>query len=140
MKFIEYAANSLQSNTVSDRHKQVLVKQISTFLINSAKMSTQLKKNKFIKEQFENLTLTYFIPLLKNDSPVLNANVCRLFAAFLDDMKLSDQTVKQLMSLIYDKMINKSLVLRYNAILAFTSLLSHQAASSSAKEYFSNIL
>ncbi len=45
MKFIEYSATSLQSNIVSDRHKEVLIRQLT-------KMSSMLKKNKFIKTQF----------------------------------------------------------------------------------------
>ena len=44
------------------------------------------------------------------------------------------------MSLIYDKMIGKFMVLKYNAILAFTSLLSQESALNSAKGHFQNIL
>lgn len=116
MSFIEYAANSLQS-TASDRHKEVLVRQLT-------KMSSILKKNKFIQGNFENLAVTYFIPLMKQDAPLLNAEVCRFFAAYLTDLDLSEGTISDLMALIYEKMIGKSMVLKYNAILAFTSLLS----------------
>ena len=52
-------------------------------------MSSILKKNKFIRTGFENLTTTFFIPLLRVDSPLLNAEVCRLMAAYLDEFKLS---------------------------------------------------
>lgn len=38
-------------------------------------------------------------------------------------MTLTSNTVSELMGLIYEKMIGKSAVLKYNAILAFTSLL-----------------
>lgn len=81
MSFIEYAANSLQS-TASDRHKEVLVRQLT-------KMSSILKKNKFIQGNFENLAVTYFIPLMRQDAPLLNAEVCRFFAAYLTDLDLS---------------------------------------------------
>lgn len=64
-------------------------------------MSSILKKNVFIKTQFENLTSTFFIPLLREDSPLLNAEVCRLMAAYLDEMTLSENTVSDLMGLIY---------------------------------------
>lgn len=103
-------------------------------------MSTLLKKNKFIRSQFEALTNSYFIPLLRLDSPLLNAEVCRFFAAYLDEMNLSEGTVGDLMSLIYEKMIGKYMVLKYNAILAFTSLLNQESALNSAKGHFQNIL
>lgn len=55
-------------------------------------------------------------------------------------MVLSQNTVSDLMSLIYEKMIGKSMVLRYNSILAFTSLLNQDSALNSAKGHFQNIL
>ena len=103
-------------------------------------MSNILKKNKFIKQQFEALTSTYFIPLLKIDAPLLNSEICRLFGAYLDKMHLSENTVTELMALIYEKMIGKSAVLKYNAILAFTSLLNQPDALNAAKSHFQNIL
>ena len=118
---------------MSDRHKEVLVRQLT-------KMSTILKKNRFIQEQFEYLVNTFFLPMLRLESPLLNAEVCRFFAAYLDDMKLSKGTVNDLMGVIYEKMIGKYLVLKYNAILAFTSLLSQPSALMSAKQHFQSIL
>jgi len=44
------------------------------------------------------------------------------------------------MGLLYEKMIGNSDVLKYNAILAFTSLLKHDAALNAAKQHFQNIL
>ena len=105
-----------------------------------AKMSQRLKRNNFIKENFEHLTTMYFFPLLKIDNPLLNSAICRLFAAYLDDMKLSENTVTELMEVVYDKMMSKSMVLKYNAILAFTALLSHETALNGSKQHFSNIL
>ena len=78
--------------------------------------------------------------MLRVDSSLLNAEVCRFFGAYLDDMKLSEGTVNELMGLIYEKMIGKYLVLKYNAILAFTSLLSQESALISAKQHFQSIL
>jgi hypothetical protein len=132
MSFIEYTANSLQSSA-SDRHKEVLVRQLT-------KMSSILKKNKFIQGNFENLSVAYFIPLMRQDAPLLNAEVCRFFAAYLTDLDLSEGTISDLMALIYEKMIGKSMVLKYNAILAFTSLLSQESALNSAKGHFQDIL
>jgi len=45
------------------------------------------------------------------------------------------------MELIYDKIVNfQSLVIKYNAILAFTALLNHRAALEAAQPHFQNIL
>jgi hypothetical protein len=71
----------------------------------------------------------YFLPLLRSQNLFLNVAICELLSLYLPFGELSNQTVTQLMELIYDKIVNgSSLVIRYNAILAFTALLNHKAA------------
>jgi hypothetical protein len=54
---------------------------------------------------------------------------------------LSPQVVTSLMEQIYEKIIGEgSLVVRYNAILAFTALLSHGSALDAARPHFQAIL
>lgn len=110
----------------------------------SAKLGTIILKNKYLKAKFEWLTINYFIPLLKSPNLLLNSLTCQLLALYLphgDGSNISNETVGELMSLIYEKLIsNGSLALKYNAILAFTALLDHAAALQAARPHFQTIL
>lgn len=98
-------------------------------------------KQRYFKKEFENLTVTYFLPILSINSKLLNALICELLWIYLPFGDLSPQTVSSLMELIYAKITNEnSLVVRYYAIMAFTSLLGHPSALESAKPHFSSIL
>jgi hypothetical protein len=67
------------------------------------------------------------VPLLKVQNNLLNSLVCELLALLLPFGELSPQTVSVLMEVIFEKIAGEgSMVLRYNAILAFTSLLGHR--------------
>lgn len=87
------------------------------------------------------LTIRYFIPLLKINHDLLNSLTCNLLHLYLPYGELANSTVEELMGLIYEKMTNtNSMVVKYNALLAFTSLLEHKAALNAAKPHFQTIL
>ena len=103
-----------------------------------------LLRQKYFKKEFENLVVTYFQPLLSSPNKLLNSLTLGLLSDYLPFGDLSSQAVGSLMELIYAKIIESGsdnlLVVRYNAILAFTSLLGHKAALESAKPHFGAIL
>lgn len=132
IRLVEYAASVLQGP--SEGEKEVIVRVLT-------KIGRQILKNKYLKGQFQNLTVQFFIPLLLDQSPLLNSLACELLSLYLPFGELDDQTVSRLMEIIYEKIVNNGyLVIRYNAILAFTALLNHRAALEAAAPHFSKIL
>lgn len=77
IRIVEYSASVLQSQA-PDAEKVVILKVLS-------KTGTQILKNNYLKSQFQNLTIQFFIPLLKNSNPVLNAEVCGLLSLYLPE-------------------------------------------------------
>ena len=133
IRIVQYSANVLQTST-NDLEKEVIIRILS-------KIGKLILKNKHMKSQFQNLTVQYFIPLLLNENPLLNAQCCELLSLYLPFGQLDNQTVTSLMELIYQKIVNsKFLVVKYNAILSFTALLNHKAALEAAMPHFKNIL
>ena len=83
----------------------------------------------------------YFMPMLKINNKLLNALMCNLLSQYLPFGTLSPSTVSTLMELIYAAILDENcLVVRYNAILAFTALLTHKSALEATKPHFSTIL
>lgn len=118
----------------SDGEKEVAIRILST-------IGTMLLKQRYFKKEFEPLVVTYFQPLLGHPNKLLNSLICNLLSQYLPFGDLSPQTVQSLMEMIYSKILgDNSLVVQYNAILAFTSLLGHKAALESAKPHFQDIL
>lgn len=105
-----------------------------------AHLSKQILKNQYLKQHFEQLIQQYFIPIISSDHPILIAQTCKLLHEYLEYIKLGTPVVKELMSLLYEKICSNLLVVKYNGILAFTSLLDDREALDSAKPYFQNIL
>ena len=67
--------------------------------------------------------------MLKINNKLLNSLMCELLSKYLPFGDLSPQAVSSLLELIYAKIVDDgSLVVRYNAILAFTALLGHNSA------------
>lgn len=132
IRLVEYAAGVLQA--AADCEKEVVVRVL-------AKIGAQILKNKYLKGQFQNLTVQFFIPLLLDASPLLNSLTCELLSLYLPFGELDNQTVSRLMEIVYEKIVSSGfLVIRYNAILAFTALLNHRAALEAAAPHFSKIL
>ena len=70
------------------------------------KIGKLILRNKYLKSQFENLTLQYFLPLLNSNNKVINSLVCDLLSKYLPFGDLSPHTVNALMELLYDKIVN----------------------------------
>ena len=88
-----------------------------------------LLKQRFFRTEFENLAIAYFEPMLKTNNKLINSLMCELLSKYLPFGDLSPQTVSSLLELIFAKIVDEgSLVVRYNAILAFTALLGHNSA------------
>lgn len=83
-------------------------------------------KNQYLKENFENLVVQYFIPLLKNQNPIVVSETMKLLSEYLVMATLSSSTITQLLGDLYNQMSGNLLVLKYHAILAFTKLLDNQ--------------
>jgi hypothetical protein len=121
LRIVEYSATTLQSQA-SDPEKEVIIRILS-------KIGKLILKNKYLKSQFQNLTVQFFIPLLLNPNPLLNSLTCELLSLYLPFGELDNETVNKLMQFIYEKITNNSyMVIKYNAILAFTALLNHRSA------------
>jgi fumarate reductase subunit D len=133
LRIVEYSASVLQSSAL-DSEKEVIIRVL-------AKIGRLVLKNKYLKSEFQNLTVRFFIPLLGSDNPLLVALTLELLSLYLPFGELDNQAVNRLMELVYDRITNgQFLVIRYNAILAFTALLSHRAALEAAAPHFSRIL
>lgn len=63
-------------------------------------------KHQYFKQEFENLIVTYFLPVLSHPSQLLNALICELLSMFLPFGSLSSETVSSLMERIYGKIID----------------------------------
>ena len=121
MRMVEYSAGILSSNT-SEEEKDVVIRLLG-------KVYLQVLNNKYLKSIFQDLTLRYFIPLLASTNPIIVTLALELLSRYLPRGELDNQTVNKLMELIYDKITNgQFLVMRFNAISAFTALLNHRAA------------
>lgn len=70
------------------------------------KIGKLILRNKYLKSQFENLTVQYFLPLLKSNNKIINSLVCDLLSKYLPFGDLSPQTVNALMELVYEKIVN----------------------------------
>lgn len=132
MRIIEYSASVLES-TAPDPQKEVIIRIL-------IKIGRQILKNPYLKSQFQNLTIRFFIPLLEHPNPLLNSLTCQLLTIYLPEGELDSVTVSRLMQIIYGKITNSLMVIRYNAILAFTALLSHKSAREAATPHFKQIL
>lgn len=79
--------------------------------------------------------------MLNSPNPLLASLTLDLLSRYLPFGELDNQTVGQLMELIYGHITNSQfLVLRFYAISAFTALLRHRAALEAAAPHFSRIL
>jgi hypothetical protein len=79
--------------------------------------------------------------MLTINHKIINSLMCGLLSQYLPFGELSPQTVSGLMELIYSQILDESfLVVRYNAILAFTALLGHKSALEASRPHFSTIL
>ena len=67
IRLVEYSASVLQSS--SDPEKEVIIRVLT-------KIGKQILKNKYLKGQFQNLTVQFFIPLLLDQNPLLNSLTC----------------------------------------------------------------
>lgn len=63
-------------------------------------------KHQYFKQEFENLIVTYFLPVLSHPSQLLNALICELLSMFLPFGSLSSEIVSSLMERIYGKIID----------------------------------
>lgn len=128
MKFVEYSAEVFGGN-YSDKQKEVVMMVL-------IELEPLIMKNNFLKDNFENLVIQYFIPLVKSNNNVLVSQTLKLLSIFLRSANLSTNTVTELMALLYDKMCADVLVVRYHAVLAFTKLLDDKQALESARPHF----
>jgi hypothetical protein len=133
MRMVEYCA-SILSSQANDDEKEVAVRVL-------AHIGEVILKQRYFKKEFENLVVTYFQPLLASSNKLLNSLICYLLALYLPFGDLSPSAVGALMEQIYSKIIGEdSLVVRYQAIQAFTALLGHKSALESAKPHFQALL
>lgn len=54
-------------------------------------------KNQYLQQNFENLVVQYFLPLLKNSNPVVISQTMKLLSEYLVMATLSSQTVTSLL-------------------------------------------
>lgn len=81
-----------------------------------------------MNENFENLVIQYFIPLIKSNNGIVVSQTLKLLSVYLKRADLSTSTVTELMGLLYEKMCGDEIVVRYHAVLAFTELLDDKQA------------
>ena len=96
MRIVEYSAKVLNNSNSTDPQKEVVIRILS-------KIGKQILKNAFLKQQFQTLTVDYFIPLLQNPNPLLNSLTCELLSLYLPVGSLDSAVVGRLMELIYGK-------------------------------------
>jgi hypothetical protein len=96
MRIVEYSAKVLTDNTSTDPQKEVVIRILS-------KIGKLILKNAYLKQQFQALTVDYFIPLLQHPNPLLNSLTCELLSLYLPFGSLDSSVVGKLMELIYGK-------------------------------------
>ena len=96
MRIVDYAAKVLNNGASTDSQKEVVIRILT-------KIGKQILKNAFLKQQFQTLTVDYFIPLLQSTNPLLNSLTCELLSLYLPFGTLDSAVVGRLMELIYGK-------------------------------------
>ena len=133
IRFVEYAAASLLDAGVSIERKVTVV-----YLIGY--LHKKILSNDFLRQQIDKFVGQYLLPFLKVSNSVLLSTTCEVLSTYLSKIELDRSAMESLVSELYNCLTSKLLVVRYKAILAFTSLLSHDQAVAIVKPHFSNIL
>jgi hypothetical protein len=133
IRFIEYAAITLVDQNIGPERKATVI-----YLIGY--LHSKILYNDYLKQQIGKFVGDYLIPFLKANDLIILSNTCEVLAIFLEKITLDQQVMVPVVEALYNCLLNKSLVVRFNAIMAFTALLSHEKAVVLVKPHFNNIL
>ena len=117
IKFMEYSATVLGDPNAGDKQKEVILRvyyELDQIFI----------RNKFLKARVEPLTQQYFIPILKENHPMLVYQVYNVLHRFLDTETLSDTLSQSLAEITYSHILSDNMAVKFAAMVFFTKLLS----------------
>jgi hypothetical protein len=118
IRFIEYAASTLIDQNIAAERKVTVI-----YLIGY--LQSKILQNDFLKQQISKFVGDYLIPFLKANNLIILSTTCEVLAIYLEIMTFDRQAMEPVVEALYNCLLNKSLVIRYKAIIAFTALLSH---------------
>ena len=130
---MEYSATILGNANSSDKQKEVILRvyyELDQIFI----------QNKFLKQRIEPLTQQYFIPILKENNPMLVYQVYKVLDRFMDTENLSDYLSQNLAEITYGHILTDNMAVKFAAMVFFTKLLSSEQAMNTAKPHFQAIL
>ena len=129
---MEHSANVLGSSAPPSEKEVVLV--VLT------EMNHLVMKNKYLRENFENLIKQYLIPIMRTNNDILVAQTIRMLEKYLELATISTPTVRELLALLYEKMTGECLVVKFQSMVAFTKLLKDEEALDQTRPHFQAIL
>lgn len=103
-------------------------------------LHSKILSNEFLGAQIDKFISQYLLPFLKSQDSVLLSTTCEVLSIYLKKISLDKSVMEPVVSELYNCLTSKLLVVRYKAILAFTSLLEHEQAVAIVKPHFTNIL